>query len=515
VDQRLVALRVRGHWGDLHRAERLLIRGEAMPPWMRVLFRRSGEFQLQQELPRAPADLVCRCARVRCDQVAELIRQQPSLNLEALARQTRATTVCGGCIPMFESWLEVGGAMPPGAESKSAVPLAMTGSEVQPVVATSPSLLPVHDLRGEARAFLEQCYGEQNLQDVLQPRLEEVEAQLQREGSYSHTYDELAHGARLAWRNSTRCLGRHLWHELDVRDRRELESEEEMFNAILDHIAAATNGGELRSTMTVFKPDGRRIWNPQFCRYAGYRQPDGSILGDPMQLELTDTLLAMGWDPGNRGRFDLLPIVIQLPGRPPRWFELPHELILEVPIRHPHYSWFADLDLRWYALPAVSNMAFDCGGIQYTAAPFNGFYMGTEIGARNFADTDRYDQLALVAAKLGLDTGSERSLWRDRAVVELNVAVLHSYEQAGVRMADHHTLTRSFMEFSASEHQCGRSVQADPRYVVPPISASLTPTFHASFDGEQILKPNFFFQPDPWLNSQPPASGGCPMHRSS
>jgi nitric-oxide synthase len=513
VDQRVVALRVRGHWGDLHRAERLLIRGESLPPWMRVLFRRSGEFQLQQELPRAPADLVCRCARVRCDQVAELLRQQPSLTLEGLARQTKATTVCGGCIPMVESWLAVGGPMPPGATSTAPQPLPIAGSDVQPVVATSPSLLPVHDRRGEARAFLEQCYREQNLRDVLQPRLLEVEEQLQREGTTSHTYDELTYGARLAWRNSTRCLGRHLWHELDVRDRRELESEEEMFNAILDHIAAATNGGELRSTITVFKPDGRRIWNPQFCRYAGYRQADGSILGDPMQLAFTDALLAMGWDPGARGRFDLLPIVIQRPGRPPRWFELPRELILEVPIRHPDHSWFAELDLRWYALPAVSNMAFDCGGIQYTAAPFNGFYMGTEIGASNFADLDRYNQLPLIAAKLKLDTTSERSLWRDRAVVELNVAVLHSYEQAGVRMADHHTLTRSFMEFTASEHQCGRSVQVDPRYVVPPISASLTPTFHASFDGDRILKPNFFLQPDPWLRSQPPAAGGCPMHR--
>jgi nitric-oxide synthase len=512
VDQRVVGLRVRGHWGDLHRAERLLIRGETMPNWLRVLFRRTGEFQLQQELPRAPADLVCRCARVRCDQVAELIREQPSLTLESLARQTKATTVCGGCIPMFESWLAVGGSMPPGADAAVAAQAPIAGTDVQPVVAASSSLLPIHDLRSEARAFLEQCYGEQNLRDVLQPRLAEVEQQLQREGSYRHTYDELAHGARLAWRNSTRCLGRHLWHELDVRDRRDLESEEEMFQAILDHIAAATNGGELRSTITVFKPDGRRIWNPQFCRYAGYRQGDGSILGDPMQLELTEALLAMGWEPGERGRFDLLPIVIQLPGRPPRWFELPHELILEVPIRHPHYSWFADLGLRWYALPAVSNMAFDCGGIQYTAAPFNGFYMGTEIGARNFADLDRYNQLPLIAEKLGLDTRSERSLWRDRAVVELNVAVLYSYEQAGVRMADHHTLTRSFMEFTASEHQCGRRVEVDPRYVVPPISASLTPTFHASFDGERILKPNFFWLPDPWLSSQKPGTGGCPFH---
>jgi nitric-oxide synthase len=52
----------------------------------------------------------------------------------------------------------------------------------------------------------------------------------------------------------------------------------------------------------------------------------------------------------------------------------------------------------------------------------------------------------------------------------------------------------------------------DPRYVVPPISASLTPTFHANFDGERILKPNFFWQNDPWLSVQTPASGGCPFH---
>ena len=38
-------------------------------------------------------------------------------------------------------------------------------------------------------------------------------------------------------------------------------------------------------------------------------------------------------------------------------------------------------------------MCLEIGGICYPAAPFNGWYMGTEIGARNLADTDRYDQL--------------------------------------------------------------------------------------------------------------------------
>lgn len=57
------------------------------------------------------------------------------------------------------------------------------------------------------------------------------------------------------------------------------------------------------------------------------------------------------------------------------------------------YEWFAELDLRWYAVPAVSSMMFDCGGLQFTAAPFNGWYMSTEIGARDLCDVNRYNLL--------------------------------------------------------------------------------------------------------------------------
>lgn len=57
------------------------------------------------------------------------------------------------------------------------------------------------------------------------------------------------------------------------------------------------------------------------------------------------------------------------------------------------YDWFEKLNLRWYALPAVSSMMFDCGGIQFPAAPFNGWYMSTEIGCRNLCDTQRLNML--------------------------------------------------------------------------------------------------------------------------
>lgn len=53
------------------------------------------------------------------------------------------------------------------------------------------------------------------------------------------------------------------------------------------------------------------------------------------------------------------------------------------------YDWFKDLGLRWYALPAVSGMRLDCGGLEFTGTAFNGWYMGTEIGCRNLCDSNR------------------------------------------------------------------------------------------------------------------------------
>lgn len=48
-----------------------------------------------------------------------------------------------------------------------------------------------------------------------------------------------------------------------------------------------------RSAITIFpqRTDSKhdfRIWNAQLIRYAGYKQPDGSVLGDPANVELTE-----------------------------------------------------------------------------------------------------------------------------------------------------------------------------------------------------------------------------------
>lgn len=59
---------------------------------------------------------------------------------------------------------------------------------------------------------------------------------------------------------------------------------------------------------------------------------------------------------------------------------------------HHSYPDIKDLNLKWYALPAVSSMCLDIGGIDFPAIPFNGWYMGTEIG-RDFCDCNRYNLL--------------------------------------------------------------------------------------------------------------------------
>ncbi|XP_064301356.1 nitric oxide synthase 3 isoform X1 [Phalacrocorax carbo] len=239
-----------------------------------------------------------------------------------------------------------------------------------------------------------------------------------------------------------------------------------------------------------------RIWNTQLIRYAGYRQPDGSVLGDPANVDITELCVHHGWSPGG-GRFDVLPLLLQGPEESPELFPLPPELVLEVPLQHPTLEWFAELGLRWYALPAVSNMLLEIGGLEFPAAPFNGWYMSSEIGTRNLCDSQRYNLLPEVAQRMGLDTRTTSSLWKDKAAVEVNIAVLHSYQVAKVTIVDHHAATESFVKHMENELRTRGGCPADWVWIVPPISGSLTPVFHQEMVNYQLC-PTFRYQPDAW-----------------
>ena len=155
----------------------------------------------------------------------------------------------------------------------------------------------------------------------------------------------------------------------------------------------------------------------------------------------------------------------------------------------------------------ISNNRLVIGGVSYPAAPFNGWYMGTEIGARNLGDSDRYDMVPEVAARMGLDTSHEATLWRDQALVEINRAVLHSFSTNGVTVTDHHTESRRFLIHLEKEQRAGRGCPADWSWIVPPMSGSQTPVFHRYYEADNQV-PNFVNDPDAacrGLHGGPPA----------
>ncbi|WP_433747189.1 nitric oxide synthase oxygenase [Falsibacillus pallidus] len=353
----------------------------------------------------------------------------------------------------------------------------------------------------QAKDFIEICYRELNKDEPqLEQRLAAVKHEIEETGTYEHTFEELEHGAKMAWRNSNRCIGRLFWNSLHVVDAREAATEEEVKAHLLNHIEYAANGGKILPTITVFKaatgPEDRiRIWNHQLIRYAGYESDEG-ILGDPASINFTKECEKLGWK-GDGTHFDVLPLVIQVGQNQPVWSEIPKELVLEVEIEHPEYEWFRDLGLKWYAVPIISDMKLEIGGIDYEAAPFNGWYMGTEIGARNLADDFRYNALPKIASCMGLDTSRNSTMWKDKALVELNIAVHESFKNAGVSIVDHHTAASQFQLFENREKEAGREVTGDWTWLIPPVSPAATHIFHSQYK-DKIVTPNYFYQDPPY-----------------
>ena len=362
-------------------------------------------------------------------------------------------------------------------------------------------------------------------------RLGQIADEIAATGIYVHTKSEVEFGARLAWRNSNRCVGRHFWRSLEVRDCRDVHEQGDpvasVQEALLNHLKEAFNGGRIRSVISVFAPrradgaDPVRMKNHQLTRYAGFRLQNGTLLGDPHSERMTTRCLEEGWQPKARTPFTALPWQFLLEGESAPLvdvFASAPERLHEVELTHPEASEFASLKLRWYAVPLLADMALKIGGIVYPLAPFNGFYMGTEIGARNLADLDRYNVLPDVARIFGLDTSDNRTLWRDRALVELNRAVLHSYDLAGVTIGDHHQLGAQFEAFCQAESNAGRELAGDWSWLNPPMAASQTPQFHRTFQNDVVRHTNFFYQEEPASESSQQkggkSQGGCPFHLS-
>jgi nitric-oxide synthase len=371
-------------------------------------------------------------------------------------------------------------------------------------------------LEVKAVNFLEQFFMETGRGEFMTNRIKEVTEEITSTGTWHPSTEELTFGAQIAWRNSNRCIGRIYWKTLKVIDARHLDKEEDILDAMQHHINFAFNNGDIRSTITIFRQrmpgenTGPRILNHQLIRFAGHREPDGSITGDPYECDLTDWFKSNGYTFKGTS-FDVLPHAVEWPGRPRvmRDITLPEGMVFT--IEHPEYAWFAEMGLQWYAVPIISDMMLEIGGLQFTAAPFNGWYMGTEIGSRNFGDSFRYNKLRSTAERMGLDCSHENTLWKDRAMVEINRAVLHTFEKRGVRIVNHHEAAEQFVQFELSEEKRGRNITADWVWINPPMTASATPIFHRLYDNT-VLSPNFLYQPPVIGSHKQPSPPGCPFH---
>lgn len=360
-------------------------------------------------------------------------------------------------------------------------------------------------LLAEARDFLQRVADELEWPEGrLEKRWSEIVHEVRATGTYTHSFAELEHGARMAWRNAPKCIGRISWRNLIVRDRRHVTDPDEMFAECRQHLAEATNGGNIEIVMTVFRPRrqqerwGPRIWNSQLIRYAGYALPEGRVLGDRANLELTTAIESLGWEPpATRTAHDLLPLVIDLPGHAPKVYSWTAGDVLEVPVTHPTEPGIAALGLKWCAVPAIANFRMEIGGIDYGCVPFNGWFMGTEI-ARNLFEERRYDRASDIARALNLDTSSESTLWRDRAFLELNTAIIHSFTQARVTLVDHQTASRQFMIHDLREKRAGRECPAQWSWIAPAAGGSTTPVWHHEMR-DFHLSPSYGYAADRWM----------------
>ncbi|CAH1105275.1 unnamed protein product [Psylliodes chrysocephalus] len=98
---------------------------------------------------------------------------------------------------------------------------------------------------------------------------------------------------------------------------------------------------------------------------------------------------------------------------------------------------------------------------------------------------------------MGLDTRTPVTLWKDKALVEANLAVIFSFQQKEVTIVDHHTASDSFMKHLENENRLRNGCPADWVWIVPPLSGSVLPVFHQEM-ALYYLKPSYEYQESAW-----------------
>uniref|UniRef100_T1IV07 Nitric oxide synthase n=1 Tax=Strigamia maritima TaxID=126957 RepID=T1IV07_STRMM len=329
----------------------------------------------------------------------------------------------------------------------------------------------------EVVQFLDEFYASINKKNTIEQegRVQKVLESVNILNDYDLMPEELEFGARLAWRNAPTSLVRYDWENLQVLDQRHVRSALGTFTALCDHLKRTNNGGKIKSIVSVFPSDGCRVWNRSLVSYAAYRREDNTVIGNPDNLYLTQLCERLGWQ-GTGSLNDLLPIVVNESGRDPEMFDLPKELVLEVPLRHPKHACFEQLNIKWPAWTSRADQFLKIGGLQFPAAPLSHVQVSSDVADQMLINDPTL--LKKVAEGLNLDTSVASTLWKEIALIELNSAILHSFRTAGVSILDHHSASDLFLSFFNKEQKLRGGCPGDWRKLVPTISSSILLIYH-------------------------------------
>ncbi|CAF4138245.1 unnamed protein product, partial [Rotaria sp. Silwood1] len=99
---------------------------------------------------------------------------------------------------------------------------------------------------------------------------------------------------------------------------------------------------------------------------------------------------------------------------------------------------------------------------------------------------------------LDISAAANSKLNVDRLYVEVNAAILHSFEKAKVAIVDHHTAAAGFLKFMKAEIKQRGNTPADWVWLTPPISSGMSVIFHQEMLN-YILKPRVVDQVEPWI----------------
>ncbi|WP_186308099.1 nitric oxide synthase oxygenase, partial [Bacillus sp. WP8] len=91
--------------------------------------------------------------------------------------------------------------------------------------------------------------------------------------------------------------------------------------------------------------------------------------------------------------------------------------------RFPHFR------LTCYPLPIIPHIKLHIPPIHYNPPPFNPWYIRTQIPPPNLPHQNHYNILKKLPSLLPLHTTNNSSLSKGKPILELNLALLHSYPQ--------------------------------------------------------------------------------------